>query len=694
MPRQIARRVRCRGQQRRDERTLHDVAASLIEEAQLRRRFDAGGDGLDPQPMREADRRPDDRPAAALRANSADDGGIDPDPADRQAGERGQRQDTAGTGRVERARDPMLIQNPERILQPVGRMAKHRVLGDVDLQMRGIETETAEQVFRFGNEAGLPDHPAGDTHRDAARRVAQGAERGETGERALHHHPAEIAHQAGFFRDRKELGRRDKPAAVLPVRHRIESHMAAAERAPRLPSHRDLLRREGAPQCLGDPYATAECRGLLRPEGPPGIPTTALGLVERQIGILQQAMHLLPIRWEDSHAARQADLHALAHQLHRPGERLVDVSHARGRSLRLIGAGRQQNEFIAAQARDDILRPCHGAQAPCQLDQQRVAHVMAARVVDLLEVVDIEEDERTAARACAVVARQRTLESHEQRGAVGEAGERVVLRLMPQAGLGVRRLTPRALLRMASGRDVRLDGDEAGQRARFVPQRAAADRDPIGRAVPVVVQHFGFETFSALDAGPHIGAGRRVGAVALQQHAGPLPFDFGGRNAGQPGKGLVAPFRPPGDIRDDDGVRHFSDDEGQALGVLAEIVPGRHVLQGACQSCDPAVFIDGPPAGADPDLPAEDGHEGQFEIIGHAVLPRPVQTCEQRRPRGGRVEGQRLIKRRCPSRLEVMDGEGDVVPANRAGGEVKLPPADTRGRKGPLGEARDYFVHC
>jgi hypothetical protein len=56
----------------------------------LRGRLDPGGDGLDPQAVREADRRPHDRPAAALPADVADDGGVDPDAADREAGEPGQ----------------------------------------------------------------------------------------------------------------------------------------------------------------------------------------------------------------------------------------------------------------------------------------------------------------------------------------------------------------------------------------------------------------------------------------------------------------------------------------------------------------------------------------------------------------------------------------------------------------------------
>jgi hypothetical protein len=539
----------------------------------LRRRLDPGGDGLDPQAVREADRRPRDRPAAPVPADLADDGGVDPDPANRQAGEPGEGQVAAGRG-VERARDPVVIQGAEGILHPVGRMAEQHILGHADLQMRGRETEPPQQVNRFAEEAGVPDRPGGDGHRHTSRRVALGAERCQTRERALHHRPAEFAHQAAFFRNRKEFASGNRPAAKVPMRHGIERHVAATERAPRLPGDRDPLGREGAPQSLGHACATAEGGGLLGPEGAPRAPAAALGLIERQIGVLEQAMGVPPVAREDRHAARQADLDGLAEHPHRAGERPVDVPHAGRRRLGRVGAGRQQHEFVAAEARDDVLRPREAAQAPRRLDQQGVAHVMAARIVDLLEVVDVEKDKRAAPQARTVTARQRALEGDQQGGAVGEAGERVVLRLMPQAGLGLGGRAPRPLLRLPSRRDVREDGDEAGQRARLVPERAAVDRDPIGRAIPAVVQHFGFETFSARDAGAHMGAGRGVGAFALQQPTGVMPLDLGSRNAGEASEGLIGPFRPASDIRDDNGARHVPDDEGQAVGLRDKLMPG------------------------------------------------------------------------------------------------------------------------
>ena len=73
-------------------------------------------------------------------------------------------------------------------------------------------------------------------------------------------------------------------------------------------------------------------------------------------------------------------------------------------------------------------------QAPRDLLQHRVALGVAERVVDVLEVVEVEEDHRER-RAAAPAARQRLLDAVAQQHAVREAGERVVAGLVQQPAL-------------------------------------------------------------------------------------------------------------------------------------------------------------------------------------------------------------------------------------------------------------------
>ena len=108
----------------------------------------------------------------------------------------------------------------------------------------------------------------------------------------------------------------------------------------------------------------------------------------------------------------------------------------RGRdALRDTGAAvaaardQQHRELVAAEPRDRVAGAHHGGEPLGQLDQQLVPEVVPERVVDLLELVQVQhQDDRLGARA------RRRGEGlpgpvHEQ-GAVGQPGERVVHRLL------------------------------------------------------------------------------------------------------------------------------------------------------------------------------------------------------------------------------------------------------------------------
>jgi hypothetical protein len=65
------------------------------------------------------------------------------------------------------------------------------------------------------------------------------------------------------------------------------------------------------------------------------------------------------------------------------GERLVD-----GR------VAADQHELFASVAREHVLGPERGCEAPCHLLEDVIAGQVAVGVVDLLEVIDVDEDER------------------------------------------------------------------------------------------------------------------------------------------------------------------------------------------------------------------------------------------------------------------------------------------------------------
>ena len=118
------------------------------------------------------------------------------------------------------------------------------------------------------------------------------------------------------------------------------------------------------------------------------------------------------------------EVERLAHHLEQPlGDEL--------RAAVERGAVDQHDELVAAHPADRVGLAQRARQPGRDCDEQPVAGVVAERVVDVLEVVEVDE-QRGAGRAVAAVAGEQLLDAvHDQR-AVRQAGQRVVQRLMAQ----------------------------------------------------------------------------------------------------------------------------------------------------------------------------------------------------------------------------------------------------------------------
>ena len=103
----------------------------------------------------------------------------------------------------------------------------------------------------------------------------------------------------------------------------------------------------------------------------------------------------------------------------------------------------QDGELVAAEAGDEAARPDRRPQPGADLDQQQVAVLVAEGVVDVLEPVEVEDHDRGAAGAAVGDLVERGRQLALQRGAVGQAGQRVVQRLVPQLVHAARRSAAR-----------------------------------------------------------------------------------------------------------------------------------------------------------------------------------------------------------------------------------------------------------
>ena len=96
---------------------------------------------------------------------------------------------------------------------------------------------------------------------------------------------------------------------------------------------------------------------------------------------------------------------------------------ARGEDLRLLDGGverHQDGELVAADAGHEVGAGHGGLQARADLAQQPVAGLVAERVVELLEVVEVDQQQRELGLDGAGGGR-RLVEVGEQLAAVGEA---------------------------------------------------------------------------------------------------------------------------------------------------------------------------------------------------------------------------------------------------------------------------------
>ena len=104
---------------------------------------------------------------------------------------------------------------------------------------------------------------------------------------------------------------------------------------------------------------------------------------------------------------------------------LLEQTLGHDRGLRRLADCRQQDgELVTAEPRYRVARPDHALQAPSERGKHFVADAVPVLVVDLLELVEVDEDDR---RAGSVLRPHRDcmLELLVEEGTVCEPGERI-----------------------------------------------------------------------------------------------------------------------------------------------------------------------------------------------------------------------------------------------------------------------------
>ena len=162
-------------------------------------------------------------------------------------------------------------------------------------------------------------------------------------------------------------------------------------------------------------------------EQPPGIAAFGLGLIEREIGALDELFRLLAVlrREHDADAGFDdgpvaVEIVGLADEAEQP-VRQCDRTRARIAVHRL-----QHREFVAAQPRDHVVPVNAGLEADRDLPQQPVAGKMPERIVDGFEAIEIEQ-QNVEALAMLAQPHDRPVDLRLEQPAAGQFGQRVVV---------------------------------------------------------------------------------------------------------------------------------------------------------------------------------------------------------------------------------------------------------------------------
>ena len=245
------------------------------------------------------------------------------------------------------------------------------------------------------------------------------------------HPTADRQDEAGFLGEWDELARRDQSAfGMRPAQQRLGADPFAVAIDLRLiVQHETALANGDAKRRLRF-GADGERRLHVGIEEAQRVAPRRLRFVHGDVGLLEQLLASVAA------AAEHGDADAGAGMADAAGQRIGRVERGENRLAGLLGQRRgfmpvfaqvldQRHELVAAHARRAAGRAETGFEAPRDLDQQLVADFVAARLVDQLEIVEIDEQQRPVA-AAAAAAGERLLEAVAEQAAVRQTGQPIV----------------------------------------------------------------------------------------------------------------------------------------------------------------------------------------------------------------------------------------------------------------------------
>ena len=282
--------------------------------------------------------------------------------------------------------------------------------------------------------------------------------------------------------DRNELRRRDlADGRMVPARQRLDADdLFAARIHDRLVGGGEPVVLDGVEQVAFEEFAVGQIGVHRRVVDAGAVAALVLGAIERHVGVAQNVGGIAGAAVDHRNADRGADDDVVAADHVGRADGGNDAAGDRLQRIGIGGAIGDDGELVAAEAGHQILAAHDVAQPLGDVEDELVADVMAERVVDVLEVIEVDVEHRGGRAAGAHVV-DHGFEPLAEIDAVGQAADRIVQREMAQlrfAGPDLLGGAPHVAQHEADQQR------EAAERHRDERQHAADDRAARPRRLP------------------------------------------------------------------------------------------------------------------------------------------------------------------------------------------------------------------
>ncbi len=250
--------------------------------------------------------------------------------------------------------------------------------------------------------------------------------------------PAERHDEAGLLGDGDEVIRQHQPAfRVLPAHQRFEPHDASGpERHDRLVVHQEIAAVDAAPQ-VGLELEQGH-RALVHVAVEDLVAGLALGLgaVHRDVGVAQDLLGVgvAGRAVGDTDRGGHQDIVPVDREVHAQ-DFLDAVGHVDG-AAGVVHPVDQDRELVAAQPRHGVAGAEKVLEPAGDAHQQLVADRVAEAVVDVLEAVEVEKEDREVGLGPPLQVGQSAGQTVQEEDPVGEPGQTVVEGVVLQLVLG------------------------------------------------------------------------------------------------------------------------------------------------------------------------------------------------------------------------------------------------------------------